>query len=602
MDGCRPRQGAVVFTLYSDPCKFHSLLLSAGLHPYLRQPDALSVTRSRLLEVEYIIRITLSAGSLTPDVHVTLPIRVINFLSIDPIPSDPTHSLLAEPVHPLKRRRSIDGELDPPSGVPLSQVELSAGRQAAAGAYTAHSLDIPQRLGRSTHGERPRDSSLHVTNPDQVPLSIPASESSDSDASAYSSDASYESSVEHLPSSADAPIPRGLGNLDLEDPDSDEEVDFVVGSARLDEPEDPTIAGPEYGTSRAIVPRPAGPRSGSRCDRDRGRTRDVRPIQRRNTINVGPLPRREYQKVRDETERRARTSFVEGVNERLLVVSSRHGSRRCGRHPAFSAHGSDGGTSDVDATPRLMQDLADVPRVPIRPLRPSRKPARRTPAPSANGAFPTGSSNGAMNIMSAAESVSAQPSVIPQASTWRSRALPRPPVNFCAVTADTGSVTTTAPTTYAVEPGIYEGLPGHDRYKTEQLERCQIVDPTTAGGHGMSTASRNGHSLYPSDMQYVAGTGEGRDRLRGRTPRVHTLAGGTSRSESSSSTSTSTSSSGYDSGHTSETSLTSMHSSESGRPTAGMGQAGASDSAVQVRITELEDRVKCARSVAGAFA
>ena len=51
------------------------------------KPSALSFTRVRLLEVEYTIRVSLSAGSLGADVHVILPIRVINFLSIDPPPS-----------------------------------------------------------------------------------------------------------------------------------------------------------------------------------------------------------------------------------------------------------------------------------------------------------------------------------------------------------------------------------------------------------------------------------------------------------------------------------------------------------------------------------
>lgn len=59
--------------------------LTDGLSRF--QPDSLSVTRSRLLEVEYSIRVTLSAGPLTSDVSVTLPIRIINFLSIDPPPS-----------------------------------------------------------------------------------------------------------------------------------------------------------------------------------------------------------------------------------------------------------------------------------------------------------------------------------------------------------------------------------------------------------------------------------------------------------------------------------------------------------------------------------
>ena len=386
----------------------------------------------------------------------------------------------------------------------------------------------------------------------------------------------------------------------------------MVGSAHVDESEDPTIAGPEYRTSRAVVPRPAGPRSGSRCDRDRGRTRDVRPIQRRNTINVGPLPRREYQRVRDETERRARTSFVEGVNERLLVATSRRGSRRRGRHPAISARNSDGGTSDADATPRLTQDLVDVPRVPIRPLRPSRNPARRTPAPSGNGAFFNDTSDDSSNgmDMSATGLATAQSSAYSQTSLRRSRALPRPPVIFPVATADTESVTATAPTACTMGPAICDGLPGHSRYPIEHPEQCPTV-PMTAGGHGMLTTVRKDQGLCPPDMPYVAGTGEARDlrgaSLRGRTARIHPLANSASvRSESSSSsststsTSTSTSSSGYDSGHTSETSLTSMHSSEGGRPTAGMRQAGASDSAVQVRIAALEDRVKCARSVASA--
>ncbi|EJF66931.1 hypothetical protein DICSQDRAFT_43935, partial [Dichomitus squalens LYAD-421 SS1] len=58
-------------------------------HYILLPPDALSVPRSRLLEVEYSIRVTASAGALTSDVHVTLPIRIINFLSVDPPPSEP---------------------------------------------------------------------------------------------------------------------------------------------------------------------------------------------------------------------------------------------------------------------------------------------------------------------------------------------------------------------------------------------------------------------------------------------------------------------------------------------------------------------------------
>lgn len=45
--------------------------------------------RSRLLEVTYSIRVSVSAGSLAAAVQVTLPVRIVNFLSIDPPPSGP---------------------------------------------------------------------------------------------------------------------------------------------------------------------------------------------------------------------------------------------------------------------------------------------------------------------------------------------------------------------------------------------------------------------------------------------------------------------------------------------------------------------------------
>ncbi|KAM5530599.1 hypothetical protein V8D89_015717, partial [Ganoderma adspersum] len=58
-------------------------------HHVLIPSDALSVSRSRLIQVEYSIRVTASAGALAPDVHVSLPLHIINFLSVDPTPSDP---------------------------------------------------------------------------------------------------------------------------------------------------------------------------------------------------------------------------------------------------------------------------------------------------------------------------------------------------------------------------------------------------------------------------------------------------------------------------------------------------------------------------------
>ncbi|KAF9514982.1 hypothetical protein BS47DRAFT_1391918 [Hydnum rufescens UP504] len=56
-------------------------------HSILIPPDALSIGRSRLVEVAYALRITATAGSLSSDVSVDLPITVISFLSIDPPPN-----------------------------------------------------------------------------------------------------------------------------------------------------------------------------------------------------------------------------------------------------------------------------------------------------------------------------------------------------------------------------------------------------------------------------------------------------------------------------------------------------------------------------------
>ncbi|KAJ7619188.1 immunoglobulin E-set, partial [Mycena polygramma] len=56
-------------------------------HLLLIPPDALTHTREQLIEVEYMIRVSLNAKTLTTDVCVDLPIRIVNLLSLDPPPS-----------------------------------------------------------------------------------------------------------------------------------------------------------------------------------------------------------------------------------------------------------------------------------------------------------------------------------------------------------------------------------------------------------------------------------------------------------------------------------------------------------------------------------
>ncbi|KAJ3844951.1 hypothetical protein F5878DRAFT_636975 [Lentinula raphanica] len=58
-------------------------------HFLLIPSDAVTIPRARLLEVAYNIRVTVNAGPLASNLHVVLPIRIINFLSIDPPPSFP---------------------------------------------------------------------------------------------------------------------------------------------------------------------------------------------------------------------------------------------------------------------------------------------------------------------------------------------------------------------------------------------------------------------------------------------------------------------------------------------------------------------------------
>lgn len=51
--------------------------------------QSLTVSRSRLVEIQYTVRVSVSSGPLASNVEVELPIHVINFLSVDPPPTAP---------------------------------------------------------------------------------------------------------------------------------------------------------------------------------------------------------------------------------------------------------------------------------------------------------------------------------------------------------------------------------------------------------------------------------------------------------------------------------------------------------------------------------
>ncbi|KAJ7040446.1 hypothetical protein C8F04DRAFT_1178165 [Mycena alexandri] len=70
-------------------------------HLLLVPSDALTHIRERLIEVEYTIRVGLNAGSLTTDICVDLPIRIINLISLDPPPTfalPPPNTRMPNPV------------------------------------------------------------------------------------------------------------------------------------------------------------------------------------------------------------------------------------------------------------------------------------------------------------------------------------------------------------------------------------------------------------------------------------------------------------------------------------------------------------------------
>ncbi|KAJ3501775.1 hypothetical protein NLJ89_g9187 [Agrocybe chaxingu] len=60
------------------------------MHSILIPPDAVSISRGQLLEISYAIQVVLNTNAIfSSDVHVSLPIRIINFISIDPPPASP---------------------------------------------------------------------------------------------------------------------------------------------------------------------------------------------------------------------------------------------------------------------------------------------------------------------------------------------------------------------------------------------------------------------------------------------------------------------------------------------------------------------------------
>ncbi|KAH9951034.1 hypothetical protein B0H21DRAFT_818862 [Amylocystis lapponica] len=316
-------------------------------HYILLPAEALSIVRARLLEVEYSVRVTLSAGPLTPDVSVTLPVRVINFLSIDPPPNVPALAPSGSRARRAKRRRSIDGELSRAgsalSSSTWSNSELSHAEVPAVPNLVARddscayaSLSVTSSAPERNHYAGPvrRPSDLRVTNPDSY-SSAGSSPPSDDDSSVYSADPRSRALVTGR--SADSLGECSVSGVRLEclgstqsndiQGDTGEEGDFVFASAHLDEsdadadspPGDArrrralTVGSSGSYASRTSVQRPTGPRWTSSEDIERGRKRYPGSGPGRGDVHV---------RRREDPESSRRQAFALRVQEKLASVAA----------------------------------------------------------------------------------------------------------------------------------------------------------------------------------------------------------------------------------------------------------------------------------------
>ncbi|KAG8927605.1 hypothetical protein FRC01_007180 [Tulasnella sp. 417] len=117
------------------------------LSHFLQVPsDALSISRGRLIEVDYTLRISAGTGPLSSDVAVQLPIRIINFLSIDP---PPTMSWETVATSSTSRMASNDAEA---ATRPSPKKEAPQGHRRSVSMYNAREHQEQLRLWESSHG------------------------------------------------------------------------------------------------------------------------------------------------------------------------------------------------------------------------------------------------------------------------------------------------------------------------------------------------------------------------------------------------------------------------------------------------------------------
>jgi len=184
----------------------------------------LSITRGRLLEVEYTIRVSLSVGSFGSDVQVILPVRIINFLSIDPPPSSPLSPTEEFGVHnTLRLNNSRTAEAY------VSTEGCHRSRPEIEGLFRPYHDDFQQNSDPPFEFEETSLRSCQYDD-DFLSMSGGSTDSAEEEDSQLDDEIDQSILLDRYLDSTEAL----LGNLSLHD-DSDEAVQFAIASAKTND-------------------------------------------------------------------------------------------------------------------------------------------------------------------------------------------------------------------------------------------------------------------------------------------------------------------------------------------------------------------------------
>ncbi|KAG5647769.1 hypothetical protein DXG03_008492 [Asterophora parasitica] len=187
-------------------------------HSILLPPDELSVTRSRLLEVNYFVRATMRAGKLrTTDVQTSLPIRIVNFLSVDPpptftLPGATSDQATMQHLHELANARPAKPYIRPSPNYPPRS-------RGPSGLYRSNSTAL----------ESLEADEEHLPSPDEHLRRHPSQNESLAPEDAYEGDtpdSDFSDSGEHDPYTND--IDEELQGLTIYEDDADEIIPQTI--------------------------------------------------------------------------------------------------------------------------------------------------------------------------------------------------------------------------------------------------------------------------------------------------------------------------------------------------------------------------------------